>query len=290
MLGVAVALAVGWVIFVPTADWLATHDVGQVTGALRTFRLQTARDAARGRLLTFGAGLFAALALVYTARNFSLSREGQVTDRYTKAIGQLGSMQLDERIGGIYALERIARDSARDHVTVMAVLAAFVREHSREQWAPPEHGTDKLRPTRGARPDVQAALAVIGRRVSTRGPRHIDLYAANLTNASLYGANFTNADLADVDFSSAYLKHANLARAYARRAILTRANLINATLAGADFTDADFTDADLTGADLTGADLTGASFPQGVQIPEGWVRDAVSGKLRQANEKPREAS
>ena len=44
-----------------------------------------------------------------------IDRQGQITDRYTKAIDQLGSEKLDVRIGGIYALERIARDSARDH-------------------------------------------------------------------------------------------------------------------------------------------------------------------------------
>lgn len=117
LMAVVFALVVGWVLFVPTADWLAAHDVGQVTGALRTLRLQTARDAARGRLLTFSAGLFAAGALIFTARNFTLSRrafqlteQGQVTERYTKAIEQLGSEKLDVRIGGIYALERVARD------------------------------------------------------------------------------------------------------------------------------------------------------------------------------------
>jgi hypothetical protein len=104
---VVLTLAIAWVLFVPTADWLAHHDVGSGKGSL----LQTARDAARGRLLTLGAGLFAVGALVYTARNFILSREGQVTDRYTKAIEQLGSDKLDIRIGGIYALARVARDS-----------------------------------------------------------------------------------------------------------------------------------------------------------------------------------
>jgi len=44
-------------------------------------------------------------------RTFELTEQGQVTDRYTKAIEQLGSDKLDVRIGGIYALERIARDS-----------------------------------------------------------------------------------------------------------------------------------------------------------------------------------
>ena len=87
------------------ADWLAHHDVGSATGPLH----ETALDNARGRLLTLGAGLFAAAALVFTALNFSLLRrnseqadqwqrrthelteQGQVTDRYTKAIEQLGS-------------------------------------------------------------------------------------------------------------------------------------------------------------------------------------------------------
>ena len=71
---VVLGLAIAWVLFVPVADWLAHHDVGSAKGPL----LQTARDAARGRLLTLGAGLLAAGALLFTARNFTLSREGQV--------------------------------------------------------------------------------------------------------------------------------------------------------------------------------------------------------------------
>jgi hypothetical protein len=115
--------------------------------------VQSAREAVRTQLLTLSAGLFAAAAVIYTARNFTLARhqyelarksaqdsaeaerrtlelteQGQVTDRYTKAIEQLGSDKLDVRIGGIYALERIARDSARDHPTVMEVLSAFIHD------------------------------------------------------------------------------------------------------------------------------------------------------------------
>ena len=104
---VVLGLAIVWALFVPIADWLAHHDVGSVRGPLH----ETALDNARGRLLTLGAGLLAAGALIFTGRNFLLSREGQVTDRYTKAIEQLGSDKLDVRIGGIYALERIAHDS-----------------------------------------------------------------------------------------------------------------------------------------------------------------------------------
>jgi hypothetical protein len=49
---------------------------------------------------------------------------------YTKAIEQLASDKLDVRLGGLYALERIAKDSARDHPMVMEVLSGFVRAHS----------------------------------------------------------------------------------------------------------------------------------------------------------------
>ena len=128
---VVLAAVIVWALLVPGTDWLARHDIGSAKGSL-----DTAQDAARGRLLTLGAGLLAAGALVFTARNFTLSREGQVTDRYTKAVEQLGSDKLDVRIGGIYALERIARDSAKDHPTVMEVLTAFIRDHSREPWPP----------------------------------------------------------------------------------------------------------------------------------------------------------
>src|SRR5690242_10931500 len=160
IVAVVLAAAIVWALFGPLADLVARHDVGSAKPAL----LQTARDAARGRLLTLVAGLFAAGALVFTALNFTLSRrtfelteQGQVTDRYTKAIEQLGSEKLDVRIGGIYALERVARDSARDHPTVMEVLTAFVRAHSHEPWRPP--GDDELAAlsARGTRPDVLAA-------------------------------------------------------------------------------------------------------------------------------------
>jgi hypothetical protein len=58
-------------------------------------------------------------------KNHEIAREGQITDRFTKAIAQLGEQgpeKLAVRLGGIYALERIARDSERDHWPMMEVL------------------------------------------------------------------------------------------------------------------------------------------------------------------------
>ena len=247
---VLLALAIVWVLFVPAADWLAHHDVGSARGPL----LQTARDDARGRLLTVCAGLIAVGALWFTARTFALSREGQVTNRYTKAITQLGSKKLDVRIGGIYALERVARDSARDHPTVMEVLTAFIREHSREQGPPSDPGgQEQARPT--PRADIQAAAAVIGRRDQRRDIQRIDLTDANLSGAHLSGATLTGATLTRADLSGATLTRADLSGAY-----LTRADLVGANLAGAHLTRAILASANLSGAHLSDAHLTGANL------------------------------
>ena len=256
-------VAVAWVLLVPATDWLARHDVGSA----RVASLQPARDAARGRLLTLGAGLLAAGALLFTARTFLLSREGQVTDRYTKAIEQLGSEKLDVRIGGIYALERVASDSVRDHPFVMEVLAAFVREHSREEW-PLRDSVGRQRSVlarvrgldrewkRSTRPDVQTALTVVGRRDTKRDTRNIDLTDANLTRANLIGAKLGRANLGGAFLTDAYLVGANLTRANLSDADLTDADLTLAFLSGANHTN--LTDSFVTGADLLPADLTDA--------------------------------
>jgi uncharacterized protein YjbI with pentapeptide repeats len=318
---VVLALVVAWVLFVPAADWLATHDVGHVTGALQ----QTARDDARGRLLTLGAGLFAAGALIFTALNFNLLRrnsqradqwqrrtyelteQGQVTDRYTKAIEQLGSATVDVTIGGIYALERIARDSPRDHPTVMEVLAACVREHSREPLIRSAPVVDTPEPI--TRPDIQAAVTVIGRRNAAHDLRRIDLrgvylpladlYEANLTGADLTGADLTGANLAYTDLAPAGRTHAkptgadlaytDLAPAYLTRASLTLtkptpAKLAHANLTGADLYEADLTRADLTGANLTGAKLTGAKLTRAYLTSANLTRtNLIAAKLTRAN-------
>ena len=306
---IVLALAIVWALFVWAPDWLAHHDVGSARGPL----LQTARDAARGRLLTLVAGLFAAGALWFTARNFTLSREGQVTDRYTKAITQLGDEKLDVRIGGIYALERVARDSARDHPTVMEVVSAFVREHSHEQWPASDPGGQEQ--ARSTRPDVQAAVTVIGRRDAKRDSQidlgGADLTGADLTFARLSGARLTGANLTDANLTDANLRYANLTRAtltaanlggaeltgarltFARlsgarltgvdltRADLTEADLTFAYLTRAYLTRADLTAANLTRADLTGATLTGARWPEDRPVPPGW-KHTHSGRLERA--------
>ena len=238
-----------------------------------------------------------------------MALQGRVTDRYTKAIDQLGSDKLDVRIGGIYALERIARDSARDHPTIMEVLAAFVREHSREQWPKPAEGGGGP-PLRGPRPDVQAAVTVIGRRTVRHDSQPVDLMGADLNGAHLVEANLNNANLRWVNLTGAFLSDANLSGAALFSADLTKAhlfktNLTNAAFGGADLADAllaganltyaGLNDANLNGADLIeanldGAQLTSARWPSDTPVPVRWQRDTDSGRLRQATGDSAEAA
>ncbi|GAA1676892.1 hypothetical protein GCM10009733_087240 [Nonomuraea maheshkhaliensis] len=199
--------------------------------------------------------VFTAFGLTYTALTLEETREAQITDRYTKNIEQLGSSTLDVRLGAIYALERLARDSPRDHDTIYDVLTAFVREHDPVPEAKP--------PAKPAA-DIQAALTVIGR--GTAEPYYLPLNAdlgeirapgANLDHANLISSDLRLANLRKANLVQATLIDANLSRADLSGADLSRADLSGVNLSKAHLRGADLSETDLSGADLKGADLRG---------------------------------
>ena len=109
-------------------------------------------NAIRSTLMQGLAGLAVLVGVFFTWRQVQVSRQGQVTDRYTRAIDQLGRDSPELRVGAIYALERIARDSATDRLTIAEVLGTFIRVRS-----PLSPGTDK----RQRLPDLAARLAAV---------------------------------------------------------------------------------------------------------------------------------
>ena len=282
-------------------DLLARHDVAALPKQQQSTQIPVAIDNARTSMLTLSAGIAALAALGYTARNFTLSRQGQVTDRYTKAIDQLGSDKLDVRIGGIYALERIARDSSRDHATVMEVMAAFIREHSHEPWEPRRPADWRRSPELGPRPDVQAAVTVIGRRDISRDREQIDLSGADLSRAqlsdvdlarcslnysNLTGTNLFRSNLRQCEFVGADLTRANLSRSDLRNADFTFAILKETLLSGADLRLAIFSGARLTDLSLRDVDLTdvqaGVTELGSIPIPDGWECDPGTLRLKRS--------
>jgi hypothetical protein len=176
----------------------------------------TTRAALLAGFVGLGAlGIFWLNSRVYriTARTFELTERGQLTDRYTKAIGQLVDDKLDVRLGGIYAFEQIAHDSTRgrDQATIVEILSAFVRVHSdplhqyraslpnsTEQEPMEEQrqkATDYVEDLGKPPVDVQAAVTVLGRLPAREGVGRRDLSGACLRGADLTGANLTGAQI-----------------------------------------------------------------------------------------------
>ncbi len=265
--------------------WLTQHPRPQAAEAV----LQ-AQNEARRTTVALLAGAFAGVSIFYTARTYRLSqrtqelaRDGVITDRYSKAVEQLGHASVEVRLGGIFALERLARDSVSDAPTIAEVLSAFVRSRAgavnRGQRAHHDDGAAVV-----PEEDVAAAVLVLARR-DPSADQVIDLRSVSLRRIRLRGARFSHAAFMRADLSEALLEGADLSRAVltASRldgAVLSRADLqesrLNAVSAdSADFSAADlgrakvagsslvnarFTGASLMAADFTGSDLSGASL------------------------------
>jgi uncharacterized protein YjbI with pentapeptide repeats len=223
-----------------------------------------------------GALVFTALSLQATREQIHVAEQGQITDRYTRAIDQLGTPgpeHLQVRLGGIFALERLAADSPRDRKTIIEVLTAFVRATS-------PRVPDTVCPPTPA--DVQAAFVVLGRRDLTDyvfrpgDPPAVDLRAtclagilaprSDLTGFTLGGADLTGANLYDMRFDVIGLNDTVLAGAILSESDFTEltyvegADFTGAQLLGAKFGSVVLTDVTFAYADLSGADLGDAHF------------------------------
>ncbi|WP_327732714.1 pentapeptide repeat-containing protein [Streptomyces nojiriensis] len=209
--------------------------------------------------------LFTWLQVSQTGKELRIAEEGQITNRFNAAIGNLGSGTVDVRLGGICALERIMNDVPRDQATVVSVLSGYVRRH-----APlPTAATPAA--------DIGAAMNVLVR----RRPEHDEGLELDLSRADLWrwkpahpyeeraihlrGVVLTGSDLSDAELSNADLADASLDEANLNQADLAGAALTGAVLLDARLRDTGFSSADLAGALFctTGGeclDLTGTSF------------------------------
>ncbi|WP_420446829.1 pentapeptide repeat-containing protein [Candidatus Poriferisodalis sp.] len=159
-------------------------------------------------------------------------------NRYADASQRLSSGSVSARLGAIYELQDLtAQNPELLHIRSMKLLCAFVR------FPPPEARLDEVPDDDPCglrlRPDVQAAMEVIGSRTAER----IQLEA-------------------DADY-----------RPDLRGAHLVRLELRNGNLSGFDMRDGRFWGANLVGADLSGCMLQDADFSspwvlRGVEIEE----------------------
>ena len=225
-------------------------------------------------------------------RQAKAAEQTLLNERYQRGAEMLGNENLPVRMGGIYALQKLATDHPKEyHITIMDLFCAFVRFPTKDSdivseidsYGEPGQQRSLLRA------DVQDVMRALGGRsesgVYLEASVEYHLYLrdanlsslqiadavlsgawlsnANLSNASLPRANLSGARIHSADLSGIILREADLSEANLAGALLIRANLRASDLSGTRLTNADLTDASLVDAVLTGArlrntDLTGA--------------------------------
>ncbi|MCF2536265.1 pentapeptide repeat-containing protein [Streptomyces nigra] len=272
-------------LFVVLPGVVVDHDLAGASVAAQD-RLKAVNDV-RTTLLQVVGGLVVLFGAFATWRQLRVSQdglraaqEGYVTDRFSRAVDQLGSDKLDVRIGGLHALWRIAEQSARDREAIISIQAAYLRTHLPWPPAAPESAAadapiNDIAPLETRSADAQVALTALGVLCQHREQSWVNLSITDLRRADCDGlwfpevnfdracmeaAGFYRANLTQASLVSVNLRHADLTTAILRRARCVLADLRAAKLVRTDLRDADFTETDLREANLRKADAHSAVF------------------------------
>lgn len=274
----------------------------------------------------------ALLRVLTTERQVTATEQGLITDRINKAVEGLGAEKtvkrlneggepveltepnIEVRIGAIYSLERIAQDSDRDHIQIMEILCAYVRENApakNAQNSPLERyeiaddcgrthseiqrvaelseeatTIDGVRIwARGIsipRSDIATTINVIGR----RSQHQISLernarksfpnhgYRLDLSNTALQRANFGHGDFGLAYFNGAHLAGSNF--------LYTNLTLADFAYSRLEFSHFEYATLDRNG--FSHARMEGASFQSeiknGIRIGDPIRCDFLSAKMR----------
>ena len=196
-------------------------------------------------------------------RNLRLAERGQVSERFSRAVEQLGatnqdaarSPAIDVRTGALFALRRIALDSAENTRQAFLVITAYVRNNYKPQASPPKF-VNGCAGFRAPRADIGTAFTFVL-------PDVAEKLLADTGERTLRGLRGTRLDQLGVDelvLSGFDLTQLKVRDAYLRRSVFTGSILTSARFDRADLTHANFSDAVLTGSSFRGACLNGAVF------------------------------
>lgn len=138
-----------------------------------------------------GSGAGAALYVSYRKQrndesNSVREQDRLFTERYTQAVSQLGNGAAAVRLGGVYALARIADDSERDRDTCLSLLCAYLRtpfDSEQKRQAPEEYNVRS------------AAQQVVFDRLVPVHPGYWARAAVDLRDAHLWDITLNNASV-----------------------------------------------------------------------------------------------
>ncbi|MGC1496489.1 MAG: pentapeptide repeat-containing protein [Sulfitobacter sp.] len=196
---------------------------------------------------------------VVAQKQVNVAEQGMITDRINKAVEGLGAEKLvknkssettepnlEVRIGAIYALERIARDSPRDHIPISQIFCAYIR-----------HNNASL--GQKTRADVQIAVDVISRRslemlnYERDHNYQLDLSGCQFRGMTINSAIFENADFSETVWAGCSLSNSNF----------TNAKLENCHFIESKIEDSIFHGAEMSGFKIEGCTLERNSFKKG---------------------------
>jgi hypothetical protein len=287
-------LLIGCLFVFPNALMPATQQASQQTSQLD--ELIKAQNDIRGTLLTAITGALALVAAYSTWQQLQITRDGQVTERFAKAVELLGGdNDVAGRTGAIYALGRLAKDSAADEPTIYQILTTYVRH--RAPWPPepavtaqdsssaPTSTSSTVRTSPTASSSVVAAQLKPSRPATTKPPqlrhdgrpcRHPGIASLPKCSPDVQAALGTlgqkivvgpdgqrlRAILVDTDLRGALFGHLQLPGADLRGAQLDDVDcrIPSKSNEVTNLRSADFRGASLVRAHLERADLTGAKF------------------------------
>jgi uncharacterized protein YjbI with pentapeptide repeats len=260
-------------------------------------KLAELENSARGTLVQLLGGLALILTFVVTwaqladsrrasEKTLELAAQQQQSQRFSRAIDQLGSPRLVSRVAAMAGLDAVVRGPVpEDREPALQVILAYLRT----AYRPPASGLpmklghpprDCSRPLarvqiqagerpRLPKPDMQAAMAIIIAHADLDQPLHnlsqldftaLDAKSADFKGAHMNGALLTEANLNDARFLNAELVDTSFYRACVRSASFGKASAAGVVFIGADLSGADFSDADLSSGNLQWSMLEHASF------------------------------
>jgi uncharacterized protein YjbI with pentapeptide repeats len=264
-------------------------------------------NSARGTIVQLVGGVALILTFVATwaqiadsrrasEKTLELAAQQQQGERFSRAIEQLGSSRLVNRVAAMGGLDAVIRGSvAADREPALQVILAYLRTAHRPRGGASyyteirhrdcsRHALTDVGDVRGdgprlPDPDMQAAVSILVARGGLDERLHnlsqLDFTAldgddANFRGAHLSGAvlsfanlnraRFTDAELGDTRFYRSCLRDASFAGASAHGVLLIGSDLTGADLSHADLTRANLDSAGLESANLASADLESANL------------------------------
>ena len=193
------------------------------------------------------------------ARQLEAVKEQQLTDRFAKAIDQLGSDKLDVRLGALHSLSRLAINSPVDREAIASLLVQYIS--TRSLWQPAGNGeriisrvddvyfftdiiansTVAARPVRELllrfrAPDIQLVLSILGKRFDLDDAEnfHFQLQQVDLRYAVIRDGHFPESSFIGSHLEGCFAAGIHFERAGLIGTILTKGYLAGAHMEGAD--------------------------------------------------------